>query len=812
MGTLWQDLRYGLRALAKRPGFTTVAVVTLALGIGANTAIFSVVNAVLLRPLPYREADRLVVALHGGNNPVSPIDFAEWRGQNTVFEQMAAAEFWSPNLTGRDQPEQLWAVRATDNLFAMLGVEPALGRAFQTGDDQPGAAPVVVLSQRLWQRRFGGDPGVVGQTLVLDGRAHTVVGVMPRGFEFPLFWATKAEMWAPLPLGERAGSRAQSLRVFASLKPGVTRERAQVEMDAIARRLALEHPETNAKLDAVVTPLHQKVVGNVRPTLLVLLGAVGFVLLIGCANVANLLLARANARHREMALRLALGATRGRLVRQLLTESLLLAALGAVAGLLLAFWVVGLFVSGVPEDALPRQQAVGIDSAALAFTALLSLVTAAFFGLAPALQASRADVNEALKEGGRQASGGGARGRRLRRLLIVAEVALAMVLLAGAGLMLKSFVGLRALEPGFDQTNLLTMTVSVAGTRHAPAPLRAAFFDEAVERVRALPGVESASAVNHLPLAGDIWGFSFNIEGHAAPAPGERPTAAYRVARPDYFRTMRIPILEGRSFDERDNEQAPGVLVINETMARRYWPGEDALGKRIKLGPADAEAPWLTVVGVVNDVKQQEWAEGAGAEMYLPHAQSPNYLQNPSPRYSYLTLVVRTSSDPERLAAAVRGAVWAIEPNAPVSSVATMDEVIAGQTWQARLSVLLLGGFALAALLLAAVGIYGVLAYSVAQRTHEIGVRMALGARPRDILRMVVGQGMAMALAGIAAGLAGAFALTRLMSRVLFGVSAFDPPTFAAVALLLALVALLACYLPARRATKVDPMVALRYE
>jgi predicted permease len=812
MGTLWQDLRYGLRSLLKRPGFTAVAVVTLAVGVGANTALFSVVNAVLLRPLAYRDADRLVVALHGGNDPVSPADFAEWRGQKKVFEQMSAAEFWTPSLTGRDRPEQLWAVRASDNLFAMLGVEPALGRAFQPGDDQPGAAPVVVLSRRLWLRRFGGDPAVVGQTLTLDGRAHTVVGVMPEGFEFPLFWATKAEMWAPLPLAERAGSRGRSLRVFARLKPGVTHAQAQGEMETIARRLALEHPETNAKLDAVVTPLHQKVVGDVKPTLLVLLGAVGFVLLIVCANVANLLLARASARHREMALRLALGATRGRLVRQLLTENLLLAALGAGGGLLLAVWLVGLFVSGVPEDALPRQQAIGVDSAALAFTALLSLLTAAFFGLAPALSASRTDLNEALKEGGRQSAGGGARGQKLRRLLIVAEVALAMILLAGAGLMLRSFLSLRSLDPGFDQTNLLTMTVSVAGTRHAPAPMRAAFFREAVERVRRLPGVEEASAINHLPLAGDAWGFSFNIEGSPEPAPGEQPKATYRVASPDYFRTMRIPLVEGRAFDERDDEQSPGVVVVNESMARRYWPGVESVGRRIRLASSPADAPWLTVVGVVRDVKQQSWEEEAGPEMYLPYAQSPSYLRNPAPHYSYLSLVVRTTADPVQSAAAVREAVWAIEPNAPVSGVATMDEVVSRQTWRPRLSTLLLLGFALAALILAAVGIYGVLSYSVAQRTHEIGVRMALGAQARDIRRMVVRQGMALAGLGIAAGLAGAFALTRLMSKLLYGVSAADPPTLAAVAILLGAVAFLACYLPARRATRVDPMEALRYE
>jgi putative ABC transport system permease protein len=811
MDNFLNDLRYGMRMLVKRPGFSFIAAMTLALGIGANTAIFSVVNAVLLNPLPYKDPSRIVVALHNGGNPVSPADFIDWREQNTVFENLTAAELWSPSLTGRDQPEQLWGLRATDTLFTMLGAQPMLGRTFLAGEDQPAAAPVVIIGHRLWQRRFGGDPGLVGQTLTLDGRAYTVVGVMPQGFEFPLFWATKAEMWAPLPLADRTASRAQSLRIFGRLKEGVTLKQAQSEMDTIAGRLAQAHPDTNANLGAVVVPLHQKVVGNVSQTLFILLGAVGFVLLIACANIGNLLLARASARHKEIAIRLALGATRIRLVRQLLTESFLLAIVGGGVGLLLALWCVDLLVAGLPADILPRQQAIGVEARVLAFTLLLSVVTAILFGLVPALGASRPDLNQTLKEGGR-AVGGGARGHRLRGLLVVSEVALALVLLIGAGLMIKSFARLQTIDPGFDAAGVLTMTVSVAGTKQAPGPQRIAFFDQAMKSIEALPGVESASAVNHLPLAGDIWNWSFGIEGRAVPTPAERPRAAYRVARTGYFHTMGIELVGGRDFSEQDNQQAPGVVVINETMARRHWPGEDAVGKRIKLGATESPNPWLSVVGVVKDVRQQSWTEEPANEMYLPYLQSPNYLNNPSPHFSYLTIVVRTSADPARLASAVRNAVWAIEPNAPVSSVATMERVISDEVWQPRFSMMLLGGFALVAMLLAGVGIYGVISYSVTERTHELGVRLALGAQRRDVQRLVIKQGMKLALAGVGVGLTAALAMTRVMQTLLFQVSTTDPATFIVIPLILTGVALGASFIPARRASRVDPMVALRYE
>lgn len=816
MEALIKDIRYALRALRDRPGFTIVAVITLALGIGANSAIFSVVSAVLLNPLPYHEPDRLVVALYGGgqssSNPVSPRDFRDWQEQNTVFEQMAAASLWGPNMTGRDQPEQIRGLQATGNLFDMLGVEAALGRGFTEDDDKAGAEPVVVLSDQLWKRRFGGDPSIIGQTLTLDGRTYTVIGVMPPSFQFPFFWATRTEMWSLSQLNTADFSRrARFLRVFARLKPDATVAQAQAEMASISARLAEQYPDTNTGLAAVVTPLHQKITGQYRSTLLVLLGAVGFVLLIACTNVANLLLARASAREREIAVRLALGATRLRLVRQLLTESVMLAIIGGAAGLALAFWSVRALVAGLPADALPRQQGIGVDAGVFAFTLLLCLLTGIVFGLAPAIQASKTDLNESLKSGGKNAAGD-SRGRSMRSGLVVAELALALMLLTGAGLMTRSFIRLQSIDPGFNSQDLLTMTISVAGTSQAQGPRRAQFFQQALERIEALPGVRSASFVNHLPLGGDRWGTQFTVEGQPAPAPGQAPGAAFRVAHSGYLETMGIRLLSGRDFTERDTLDAPGVVIINEAIARQYWPGEDPLGKRIKLGDIEAQIPWLSVVGVVGEVKQEDWAEEGRNEVYIPYLQTRIYLTGPQPHNQYLTLVVRTDSDAISLASSIRREVWAIEPNAPISSVATMEEITANEVWQPRLSMFLLGGFAVVALLLAAVGIYGVMSYSVTRRTQEIGVRMALGASQGDILKLVVSQGLKLSILGLGIGLAAAFALSRLLEGLLYQISPTDPVTFALVAFVLGAVAFVSCYLPARRAAKVDPQVALRYE
>jgi len=804
------DLRFATRQLLKNPGFTLVALITLAVGIGANTAIFSVVYSVLLRPLPYSDPDRIVTALHDGVKPVSPADFRDWREQNTVFEQMAAASLWSPNMTGREQPEQIRGLQATGNLFEMLGVQAASGRAFTIEDDRSSAEPVVVLSDSFWKRRFGGDPGVIGQTVTLDGQSYTVIGVMHPSFQFPLFWATRLEMWTPLKLDRMDQHRyARFLRVFARLRSDSNLAKGQAEMSAIAARIAEAHPDTNTGIGVTITPLQERVVGRVRTTLLVLLGAVAFVLMIACVNVANLLLARASARQREIAVRSALGATRLRIVRQLLTESLLLAIIGGTLGIAVAYLSVGLLVHGLPADAMPRQQAIGIEPAVLAFTVVLCVLTSMIFGLVPALQSSKTDLSESLKAAGKNQAGE-SHGRRMRSGLVIIEIALAMVLLVGAGLLTRSFMRLRSIEPGFNAKHVLAMNVSVAGTAHSAN--RGEFFREVVSRLESLPGVTSASAINHLPLSGDRWGTPFAVEGRPAPPPGQSPSTTFRFACPKYFQTMEIPLLAGRDFDERDNLEAPTAVIVNEVMANRYWPGQDAVGQRIKLGPAESDVPWMPIVGVVKEVKQEDWAEDSRLEVYVPYFQSRRYLSDPAPHYSYLTMVMRTDSDPASAAASARREVWALEPNAPISNVTTMEQVIADEVWQPRLSMFLLAGFAVTALLLAAVGIYGVMSYWVSRRTQEIGTRMALGARYKDVVWMIAREGLMLSSVGAGLGLAGSLALTRVLSGMLYQIEPTDPATFAVLATVLIGVTSLACYLPARKAARIDPMIALRYE
>jgi len=806
---LAQDLRYGARSLAHSPAFTAAAVVALALGIGATAAVFSVVDAVLLRPLAYADPERLVVTLHHGIDPVSPANFADWRRQAASFERMAAAEYWTPNLSGDAEPETVLALRLTADMFPLLGVRPLLGRALLPREETPGQDHVVVLGYGLWQRRFGGDPGVVGRSIALNGEPYTVVGVMPGGFEFPPFWATGAQMWAPLALGNRAANReASSLRVFARLKPGVGLGQARAEMTALTARLEGEYPGTNR--DVVVRTLADAVTGDVRLALLVLLGAVAFVLLIACANVAHMLLARASARQRELALRATLGATRGRLVRQLLTESLLLAVAGGLAGVLLAWLGIRALVALGPAT-IPRLATVGLDGGVLAFVVAVSLVTGVGFGLVPALQASGRDVNDALKEGARGSTEGGGR-HRLRSLLVASEFALALVLCAGAGLLIRSFVALRGLDPGLDPRNVLTMIVSVAGAREGVPGRRAAFFERLVEEVKALPGVRTASAINHLPLAGDIWGLPFHVEGRPISRPGEAPTATFRVVLPGYFETMGIPIRRGRDVGPDDRRDHPEVVVVNERLAERYWPGEDAIGKRLTLDDAGQNPVWLTVVGIVKDTVRSDWAAAPDAELYVPYLQGRGYLESSSTVYSYLTLVVKTSGDPIERAPAIRRLVTSMDSGAPVSAVQTMDAVVADATAASRFYLLVLAAFAAVAVLLAAVGVHGVMSYSVSQRTNEIGIRLALGARPADVRRMVVGQGLTLALAGAAAGLVGALGLTRLMAGLLYGVRSSDPATFLAVGAVLGAVALAASYVPARRATRIDPLRALRSE
>jgi putative ABC transport system permease protein len=799
--TVWQDLRYGARTLRKSPGFTAVVVLTLALGVGANTAVFSVVNAVLLRPLAYRDPSRLVTVLHDGWAPVAPANFLDWREQSRSFESMAAAQSWNLTMTGQGQPEQLNVLQTSAEMFHVLGVDAALGRTYAAGEDQPGREHVVVISHGFWQRRFGGDRGVVGRQVTLDGEAYTVIGVMPPDFQFAPFWATHAEAWLPLNLGRRVNDRrGQSLRVFARLKDGVTQAQAQTEMETINRRLEEQYPRENEGPAVSVDPLHEKVVGKSRPALLVILGAVGFVLLIACANVANLMLTKSALRRKEIAVRIALGAGRRRVVRQLLTESLLLSLAGGGAGLLLASWSNSTLASLGP-DSLPRVRTVGLDANVLVFTLGLCVLVGLLFGLAPALRSTKTDLTESLKDRSR-GSTSDRRQERVRKFLVVGEIAVSLVLLIGGGLTMRSFLRLTSVDPGFDPRGVMTATVPLAGPRYSTDEQRAAFFKLLTERVSSLPGVKSASVINHLPLGGDVWTYGFTVEGRPAPTDAERPSAVYRVARPDYFRTMGAALLKGRDFTERDDASSPGVVIVNEALARRQWPGEEPLGKRITVNGESGKP--REVVGVVRDLKQGEWASEPKPEMYLPHSQA-------APPRS-MTLVVRASSDTSEVAREVRREVWAIDKDLPVSQVASMEDVVAESVAQQRFNTLLIGVFAAAALMLAAVGVYGVMSHTVTQRTHEIGVRMALGARGRDVLGMIIRQGLVLTLIGLAVGLAGAFALTRVMDSLLYEVSATDPLVFGGVAAALTLSALLACYVPARRATKVDPMEALRYE
>jgi len=795
------DLRYAFRMMVKHRLFTCVAVLALGLGIGANTAIFSVINAVMLRPLPYGNPDQLVTVLHDGSKPLAPANYFDLATQNTSFAGIAAAQWWEPNLTGHEQPEHLRGLQLTAQMFQVLGVSPVLGRTFNADEDQPGRERVVVLSHRLWQRRFGGDAGIIGQQVTFDGESYTIVGVMPADFQFAPFWATKAELWSPLNLAARANDRGgQSLRVFARLKPDVTRAMAQAEVATIFHRLEQEHPETNKGLAIAVEPLHEQVVGKARPALLILFGAVSFVLLIACANVANLMMARATSRQKEIALRTALGANSARIARQLLTESVVIALIGGAFGLLLSIAGMRALLALGPGT-LPRLETIGLDLPTLAVTFGLSIFTGLLFGLAPILQTRKWNWYESLKESTRGSSAGRSR-VNARRLLVITEVALALMLLVGGGLMVRSFAHLRAVDPGFNPDHLLTMTISLAGSAQNTAPKRVAFFNELLQRVDSVPGVQSASAINHLPLGGDVWTVSYLVEGRPAPAPGEKQAAVYRVIRPDYFRTMGATLLKGRDFTAHDNDTSPQVVIVNESFAKRHWPNEDPLGKRIRVSQDDYVL--REIVGVVKALKQDQWTSDPNLEMYLPH------LQEPAPRA--LALVVRSSGDPIALVGAIENQVWPIDKNLPVAEIRTMQEVIAGSIEQHRFNLFLLGLFAFVALVLALVGIYGVMSESVNARTHEIGIRMALGARAADVLRMVVGQGMTLATIGIVIGLFGAFWLTRFMATLLYEVSPTDSVTFLLIPLVVALVVLCACLIPARRATKVDPLVALRNE
>jgi putative ABC transport system permease protein len=809
LGTVWQDARYAVRVFIKSPAFTAVALVALALGIGANTAIFSVVHAVLLRSLPYRDAERLVMVWEHNRprnrerNVVNPANFLDWQAQAQSFEAMAAFYDTRFNLTGAGEPVEIPAQVATGNLFAVLGAQAALGRTFAAEDGEPGRDDVVVLSHGFWQSQFGGAPDVVGKTVALNGGQVEIIGVMPADFRFFVsensLGGKPAVLWTPTRFTPQQ-ARGRFISVVARLKPGVTAEQAQSEMNTVSARLEQARPDFNGNWGSRVVPLREQLSGELRRPLLVLVGAVCFVLLIACANVANMMLARAAARAKEIAVRAALGAGRARVVRQLLTESLLLSLAGGLLGLLLAMWGVDALVALSPPN-LIGPEAVGVNLPVLAFTFAVTVLTGVVFGMFPALEASRFDAGEALKEGGRGGTGG-PRSRRLRAAFVVAQVALSLVLLVGAGLMIQSFRRLSAVDPGFDSNNLLTMRVLLPGTKYKDDAARVAFFRQVLERVEALPGVRSASMAQALPFAGIGSATGFQIEGQPELTSAERPTTDVRVTGEGYFETMRIPVLRGRAFNPDEAREDRKVVVVNETLARKHFPGEDPVGKRITIEMKAQNEP-SEIIGVVGDAKYAK-LEGEQRPMV--------YWAHPTLAFSAMSLVVRTEGDPLALADAVRREVQAVDRDQPVADVRTLRSWVGDSVARARFGTLLLAVFALVALLLAAVGLYGLMSYTVVQRRHEIGIRMALGAQRRDVVRLVVGQGLLLTLAGTALGLAGALALTRVMRGLLYGVSATDPATFAAVPLLLGAVALLASYVPARRATRVDPMVALRYE
>ena len=802
-----QDIRYALRMFAKNPGFTAIAVLALALGIGANTAIFSVVDAVLLRPLPFKNPDRLVMiwenATHLGfpKNTPSPANFLDWREQSTVFDGMAAFAEKSFNLTGLGEPERLDGRRVSANLFDVLGVTPLVGRTFLAEEDKPGTR-VAVLSESLWKRRFGANPEIIGQAIALNGESYTVIGVVRSTITLPAFGKWRDQVWVPLafPSEEAANRGNHFLQVIGRMKSSATLKQAQTEMQTIMARLAQEYPVYNTRIGAVVRPLHEEIVGDIKPALLVLLGAVVFVLLIACANVANLLLARAAVRQKEIALRLALGADRARLTKQLLVESIILSLIGALVGLGLAYAGLQVLTRFVPPEVM-QADTIAINPAVLMFTLIVAIVTGVIFGLAPAIQASHLDLTDTLKEGARD-SGAGVRGKRLRSSLVIAEVAVSFILLIGAGLLINSFMHLHNLDPGFRADHLLALNVDLSEVKYPDAQRRIAFFDEVVRRLRELPGVQSVAVAGNLPFTynGDSMGIA--VEGIPDPPPDQWPDVIYRTVGPGYFATMGIPLVRGRDFTDQDTLDTTLGVVISEKTAKHYWPNEDPIGKRLKPGSTTGQSPWRTVIGVVQDVRQNDFIAEPKMQMYLSFRQVQSLVAN--------ALVIRTTVDPLTLAVPARNAIWSVDKDQPVSNIETMQHIVAGAVARQRFSMLLLGIFAGLALVLSAVGIYGVMSYSVAQQRREIGIRIALGAKRSDVLAMTVKNGLKLVAVGLMFGLIMALAVTRVMASLLFGISATDPATFVMIAMVLVAVAFLASYIPALRATKIDPMIALR--
>ena len=807
MDTLLRDLRYSLRILIKEPAFTLLGILTLGLGIGATTAIFTVVDSVLLRPLPYKDSDRLVVAMHGpeASSPVSPADYLDYREQARSFEGLAAAQAWGGTLGGGDRPERVSGLQVSANLLEVLGVPALHGRTFVEGEDQPGRDRVAVLSYGLWQRRFGADPAIVGRDISVDGQSYRVVGVMPATFRFAPFWQTRSELWVPLTLtAKRTDRTGRSLRLFGRLRDGVSVARAHQEMTAIAARLEREYPESNTGISIAVRPLLDKVVSGVRATLLALMSMVTFVLLIACANVASAMLARASGRQQEVAVRLALGASPWRVVRQLLTESLLLASAGASVGFALAVWGVHWLVTMLPAASLPRQQDVGFDLRVFAAATIATLVAGVATGLVPALQITRPGLVSAFQGGLRGATDGSHR-KWVRSLLIGVEVALALVLLVGAGLMGRTMLALTDVDPGFRVDHLVVADVSLGGTPHANRAARYPMYRRISERLSALPGITSVSAINHLPLAGDVWTLGYSIEGRPVPTAGQRWSAVYRVVDAGYFATAGLPLLEGREFSTSDREGSIPVAIINKTMADRRWPGRSPVGERIHIpGPGDVQAP-ITIVGVAANARQGDWTSPPSDEVYVALAQRSTEFG-----LAAVTFLLRTSGDPNAIAGSIPGAVAEVDRGVPVSRVTTMEDVVADALWRQRLTAQLTGGFALLALALAAIGIYAAVGYAVARRTREFGVRIALGGTPRQLQGLALFEGLRPVAIGAVVGIAIAIAASRFADRLLFGVRSTDPMSFIASVLVLLLVAACAAWVPARRASRQDPMVALR--
>jgi putative ABC transport system permease protein len=823
MESIFQELRFGIRLLLKHPGFSTVAILTLALGIGANSAIFSVVDAVIFRPLPFNEPGRLVAVWEqdlkkgGDHDSVMAANYLDWKSRNHVFEEMGAYAGASVNLTGTAEPERIRGARVSATLFNLLGVAPEVGRAFLEDEDQPGQPRVVIIGNKLWKRNFGGDRELIGRTITLNNQDYTVIGVMPAGFELPL--NEDSEVWTPIAFTPQELTLRNShyLKVLGRLKPGVTLEMANSEMTAVAAQLEQDFPKSNDGTGAAVFSLHSEIVGQVKTPLLIFLGAVAFILLIACANVANLMLARAASRQREIAVRMALGASRWRLIRQMLIESVVLGLVGGAFGLLIALWGIEFLSSIAQQTSAPRAKTIGLNGRVLFFTFVASILTSLIFGSVPALQASKPDLNDALKEGGR--SSGGLRRSRIRNLLVISEVALAFMLLVGAGLLINSFARLRAVDPGLKPQNVLTMNISLPRQKYTQAEQVIDFHRQLLEKVKALPGVLYSGKITSLPYGGSTTGFGYTVD---SPLAGDKAISLVsQQASPELFRALGIPLVAGREFNERDVDGAPAVTIVSDSLAKRFWPDEDPIGHRIKWGNKEFGSPWMTVVGVVGDVRLKGLDTPPRPTVYTPDLQLGEPVKTPvsvtlrdlmTEDARSIELVVSSTGNVDSLANAVRGAVWSVDRNQPITRVRTMEQVLADTMIVQRFTTWLLAIFASVALMLAAAGIYGVISYSVSQRTHEIGIRMALGAEREDVLKLVLGKGMISALIGLGIGIAGAIGLTRFMSSLVFKISVTDPVTFAVIALLLLLVAAAACYFPARRATKVDPIEALRCE